>query len=78
MFVEFLTEQLQSHSEPGNLSADSMGAIMEIAAAQTLNAVAQGMGRPDTLSRHQLGAVIAALMINQNSQIKRMVQHGKT
>jgi len=78
MFVEFLTEQLQSHPEPGNLSADSMGAIMEIAAAQTLNAVAQGMGRPDTLSRHQLGAVIAALMINQNSQIKRMVQHGKT
>jgi len=73
MFVTLLNEQLQTHPEPGNLSANSLGAMMEIAAAQTLNAVGQGMSAPDTLTRNQLGAVIAALMINQNKQIRKMV-----
>ena len=77
-FVRFLAEQLQTHPTPGDLSSESLGAMMEVAAAQTFNAVGQGYPVVDTLDRNQLGAVIAALMINQNSQIKRMVQHGKT
>ena len=76
-FVRFLAEGLQTHPEPGNLSAESLGAMMEIAAAQTLNAVGQGYPVVDTLTRNQIGAVIAALMINQNKHLKRMVQNGK-
>lgn len=75
--MDFLTEfsrLLRRAPQPAKLEPPALAVLMEIAAANTLAAAAQGDPVEDTMSMNQIGTVTAALHWNFSPQVREAVK----